>query len=395
MKGKLKGTIALVAILVFSSMAKGVIAYADEVDAVDRYYFSDVVNAGLDTGYSAQESITEDDLHFGWQLGKYYVTGFSAVTFDAKGNPVFLRSPDKDVELRFQLEQDPSALNGDSAITVNNDENGYDEFFGLQRQNFGRGAMIIRHTDSQNNAPVPQVFVNYLSSIESGSDEHVTLCEEGDYDVALDYEVEKSGFAWMADYANYRIAFSFSVRDGDSVVFPMDVVTGAYLGNESHAPNGFKLDFAGSKYLKVTVERSVLSDGPDGKVEDILFARPGEDGEAFTDEGVYTLKSTNEYTGLTTVKKVYVGNDETGIAYASSGLPLHEVEAMLANDDRDQKSDQSVEELDGQSGAEKSGRMCGLIIAALIMAAVIVAVALRNSRNHKRLLPKGDDGHAE
>ncbi len=48
-----------------------------------------VVNAGHDTGFSENNKITEKDPHFGWDIGSFYVDGYTRVTEDKDGNPVF------------------------------------------------------------------------------------------------------------------------------------------------------------------------------------------------------------------------------------------------------------------------------------------------------------------
>ena len=88
----------------------------------------------------------------------------------------------------------------------------------------------------------------------------VKLCEEGDYEVALDYELRKNNldlFGWnpFPSYNDYRIFFRFSVRNGNCMVYPFDVVTGAELTNSSITENGFYLDLAKSRYLNIDIKK--------------------------------------------------------------------------------------------------------------------------------------------
>ena len=57
----------------------------------------------------------------------------------------------------------------------------------------------------------PIIYTDYLAAnARTGADTKVELFEEGDYEVALDYEiVDKSG---VDSYTNYRIFFTFSIR---------------------------------------------------------------------------------------------------------------------------------------------------------------------------------------
>ena len=45
--------------------------------------------------------------------------------------------------------------------------------------------------------------------------------EEGDYEVALDYQITKDKL--FDQSSHYRIFFKFSVRNGNCMVYPLDV----------------------------------------------------------------------------------------------------------------------------------------------------------------------------
>ena len=88
----------------------------------------------------------------------------------------------------------------------------------------------------------------------------VNLCEEGDYEVALDYEVRKNRidvFGWnpLPSDNDYRIFFRFSVRNGNCMVYPFDVDTGEELTNSAITENGFYLDLAKSRYLNIDIKK--------------------------------------------------------------------------------------------------------------------------------------------
>ena len=55
--------------------------------------------------------------------------------------------------------------------------------------------------------------------------------------------------------------FEFSIRNGNSMIFPFDIDTGRELSDNGLSEHGFTLDLANSQYLTVDVERSVLSPG--------------------------------------------------------------------------------------------------------------------------------------
>ena len=200
----------------------------------------------------------------------------------------------------------------------------------------GRGTLIIRHTDYQNHAGDPVIYTNYLSaSAIEGAAVAVKLCEEGDYEVALDYEIRKDNvdiFGWnpFPSYYNYRIFFRFSVRNGNCMVYPFDVATGAELTNSSITENGFYLDLAQSKYLNIDIKKEIRKEGATGLTEDVRFNKPAKDGEQYTDEGIYTITVSNIYTNQTTTKIIYVGTDNVLKAHVTTGLPIEDIEYQLS-----------------------------------------------------------------
>ncbi len=287
------------------------------------YYFSaDAVETGVDTGYSQTNTITGSDKHFGWQLGRFFMSGFTRVTNQTTDMPVFIKTLGDSVTLWFDLEQDIDALNGNTKLVIGEDTNGYDQSFGVSKTNFGRGTLIVRHTDYQNNQGEPQIYTDYLlAKGTSGADTKIVLHEEGDYEIALDYEVQDNEWKHVTSkYGNYRIVLKFSVRNGNCMVYPFDVLTGAELQNTSITENGFYLDLARSRYLDIDVKRSVIVEGPTGMIEDERFNRPAKDGDQYTAEGIYTISVSNRYTGESTTKTIFVGSDELLQQYIANGF---------------------------------------------------------------------------
>ena len=304
------------------------------------YYLGSTVNAGTDDGYSKDGALTEKDPHYGWSLGRFYVTGFTNI--QREGNKVtFLKTAGDDIKLKFRLDQDIDQLNGDEALTINDDSNGYDQRFGITKSDtgFGRGTLIIRQTDYQNNESAPQVFVNYLDGVQKDAETDVSSFAEGDYEVVLDYEIKKDArktpcigpipsISILPEYGNYTIRFSFSVRNGNTMVFLLDSETGSELTNSSVTENGFTVDFAKSRYLDIFVKRSVLSDSGQELV-DIRSNEPASDGKSYTDPGIYTITAVNPSTSQTTEKVIYVGNDPLLKCYAITGYSLEQIQDML------------------------------------------------------------------
>ena len=294
-------------------------------------------------GYAGSATMDNDDPHFGWDIGQFFVGGFTDYENDTEGNPIFLKNNGDRLSLWFELQQDIDKCYGNSAIKVIADTDGSDAHFEVpggvnETTDFGRGALIIRKINPDNTKEKPQIFTNYLeASASTDAVTKVDLFEEGDYEVALDYAVKFDktklfGKSILPETAKYKIPFTFSVRNGNSMIFLFDTASGSELSSGAITKNGFRLDFANSQYLKVNVKRETLKDGFDGLTEDTRFNSVATDGDVFTDEGVYTITVTNQYleNANPTVKKVYVGNDNILKAYMVNNIPISEIKQMVA-----------------------------------------------------------------
>ena len=272
--------------------------------------------------FNGAADITSKDKHYLFDVGNFYITGYTS-NMDENGTPVFLKNVGDKIVLWFDLLQDINMLNGDSKLKISSDKNVTDQHFRIPRTNFYRGAFIIQKTDYQNIKQDPVIYINFLeSSALPFTNTKIDLLEEGDYDAALDYTIGKD---------HYRIPFAFKIRNGNAMIFPFDLETGSELPNRSYTENGFYLDLAKSRYLKPIVKRETLADGASGLTEDIRFNRPAKDGDKYTEEGIYTISVKNPYTDQTTEKIIYVGTDKILKAYAVTGLSIMEIRQMLEN----------------------------------------------------------------
>ena len=346
----------------------------------NKYYYDKVVNTGLDNGYSESNSIKEGDPHFGWKLGRFVVSGFTSRAGDDV--PVFLKNSGDRVELSFQLNQSIDSLNGDDKRKISGDGNGYDEYFGIPKTDFGHGALITKHTDYQNASTEPTVSTEYLSSVKVGANTHIDMYEEGDYEVALDYEIESPGLLpFRPAYNNYRIFFKFKVRNSNTMMFLFDTATNNELFNGSVTSSGFRIDMAGSHYLDVSVKREVLNSTGDGLTEDVRFNKTATDGAVFEDEGIYTVTVKNPNTGEeATTKRIYVGTNDAMKASVANNMTLAEAQERIAEgatvaDDGSfrpalKKTDASANEVSGKNGDAAS--MGGPVIALLAVGLVLI-----------------------
>lgn len=281
-------------------------------------------------GYFGEELIDKKDPHYGWELGNFFVSGYTDEVANDKGDMVFLKNIGDKVTLWFNLKENINALNGNNKISVTADTEGYDQYFETTKMDFGRGVLIIRYTDHNNVKSEPTIYTNYLeANAVVGADTKVQLFEEGDYEVALDYEITSDEL--IDKVGHYRIFFKFSVRNSNCMIYPFDVKTGNELTNSSMTENGFRLDLAKSRYLKINIKREMLKDSADGLVEDTRFNGAAKDGAEYTDEGIYTITVSNQYTGVFTTKKIYVGTNNVLRAHMTTGLSIMEINNLVAD----------------------------------------------------------------
>lgn len=333
MNGRIaKGLLSIVLVGVLTT----IMPFNANANSSNIYYLGEAVNAGKDTGFSENNEITKKDPHYNWVIGSFSVNGYTRVIIE-DGNPIFLKTVGDEVVLDFQLEQDIDALNNDESLMIANDKKAYDNLLYKDETAFGRGALIIRKTDAyQNKKGTSQLYTNYLSGVKVGSNTQVEICEEGDYEVALDYSIRDKKITVpfidktiRSTYNDYKIYFTFSVRNGNCMVFPFDVATGEELTNKAITENGFYLDLAKSRYLEINVKKEVLREGATGLTEDVRFNKPASDGEKYTDEGIYTITVSNPYTEEETVKKIYVGTNSVLKAYMTTGYAISDIQSLL------------------------------------------------------------------
>ncbi len=293
------------------------------------------VNTGKDKGYSGSTTITQKDPHYGWDLGVFTINGYTRETSvheEGKDKDVYLKNVGDKVTLWFTLNQDIASLNGNSKLQINEDKDGWDQEFEVAKTNFKCGTLIIRYTDYEGVVHNPVIYTDYLAAnTRTGADTKVELFEEGDYEVALDYEiVDKNGV--IDSVSDYRIAFDFSIRNGNCMVYPFDAVSGAELSDGSITENGFKLDMAKSRYLTIDVKKTSVKSADGIYTEDERFNRPAKDGEIYTEEGVYTFTVKNLYTDSeSTTKTIYVGSNPIMKAMASTGKSVSEINQLISD----------------------------------------------------------------
>ena len=156
-----------------------------------KYKLGSKVRCEKFEGYYGTKNIDNKDPHYGWDIGEFFVSGYSDVVKDSEGNIVFLKNTGDQVVLWFHLDQDINSLHDNDAIMVEKDAAGSDQYFETPTTDFGRGALIVRKTNYENVQEKAQIYTDYLAANASvGVNTKVDLFEEGDYEVALDYAIK-------------------------------------------------------------------------------------------------------------------------------------------------------------------------------------------------------------
>lgn len=278
--------------------------------------------------YSGEQPIDANDPHKDWDLGQFYVSGYTSDRTHEDDGLVFLKNVGDKITLSFKLKENINSLRGNNDLFISADTDGYDQHFEKGPMNFEKGALFIKYTDRNNKSTIT-TYTNFLEANTSvTADTIVDLFEEGDYEVALDYEITND--LLIDKVYHYRIFFKFAVRNSNCMVFPIDVGTGSELTNSSMTENGFRLDLAKSKYLDINLKREVLRESADGMVEDTRFNGAARDGAEYTEEGIYTITVSNRYTKEFTVKKIYVGTNNILKAHITTGLSIPEINNLVA-----------------------------------------------------------------
>ena len=320
-----------------------VVSASAEEDNTDQIkYFGTAVACGKDNGYRQQA--IKDDPHKGWTLGSFFVKGFSGVTQSKinaynKDMPVYLKNAGDTVTFGFKLDQNIDKLNGNKKLKIADDKKVVQDCYVADpyvQGDFHKGVLIIVHTDANGKEKI-STYRDFLKGKSVGANTEVQLFEEGDYRVILAYEIYRDdAFNFLRDWANpngswfdYKIEEYFSVRNGNCMIYPMDVQSGSELTNKSCSKAGFRVDLAKSNYLQLSVKKENLNSNKTDIVEDIRFNKIVSDGTKFVDEGKYTITAKNVYTNLTTEKVIYVGDNPIMICNATTGLSVPKINGYL------------------------------------------------------------------
>ena len=361
--------------------------YAKETELQpNRYVYDKSVDAG-NNKYSESNKIESGDQHFGWKLGNFTVSGFTDRVYKKK-KIVFLKNVGDKVELSFTLLQNIKKLNNDPDLSISSDDNGSDEVMGIPKTDFKHGALIVKKTNHENETEKPIVYIDYLNKkAKLKANKRIGLYEEGDYEVSLDYEIKDDSNLIFKEYPNYKMHFKFSIRNSNAMIFLRDLKTKSFLEGGSYTENGFYIDFAKSKYLHVNVKRDVLNKGSSKltTAKDTKFNGAAKNGNKYTKEGIYTITVQN-YTGGTTEKIIYVGDNKILKTAVVTGMPVQDVKEQVKQGSK-LKNDGEIEYAEPTN---KSSTIVAKIIKGILMIMVIGVVIMVILMIKKKRKSKGN-----
>lgn len=184
-------------------------------DITDTYYIGKAVNSGDGDGYSKVNLINTEDVHYGWDIGKFYIGGFSDIKSEG-GHPAFISSGG--VTLNFTLEENIDKLNGQENLSIAEDKKGHHKDFGINETNFGRGTLIVKYTDPQEKVSIPILHTDYLTTIKMNENSKVAYLDEGKYEVSFNYRVKDASnlLGLFPSYNDYSINFQFYVSSEEN-----------------------------------------------------------------------------------------------------------------------------------------------------------------------------------
>ena len=329
---------ALVGIMIVAMMLCSSVGYAAKESRYSLTNELDRVKMQHDGGFVTEERIEKDDPHYGWGLGTFYITGFTDVIKESDGTPVFLKNVGDELILGFDLTKNIDKLGKNKDCKINEDSNGHDKRFEVVQTNFGRGCLIVSETDYKNTTHKPVIYSDYLTAVKNKTaNTKVKPFAEGDYVVALDYELQSPGFLGTPAYSDFSVSFKFKIRNSNCMVFFYNAGENKdEITNGAVAEEGFRIDYKNSYFLTVTVKKDIIVDNDGIKTLDTRFNRAASDGAEYKEEGLYTITVSNKYTNETTTKMISVGRNKILNVYAAHN-------GMIDPNEIAKKIDQGVE----------------------------------------------------
>lgn len=338
-------------------------AKADDANAAKQALGTKTKTGKGKNGYTDEEEIKNNDSHYGWDIGNFFVSGYTTSITDTSGTPIFLKNQSDKISLWFKLTQDINKLNEKKSLKIIEDE-GYDQYFETKKMDLGKGALFVRYTDYENVKHESKVYTNFLeANAIMGSNQRIQYLGEGDYEVALDYALKDSKKKVLGVFGNnefyYRIYFKFSVRNADSNIRLYDLEDNSKLKTNGFTESGFKMNQSLSRYLDVEVKHEVYNAEENTFTEDKNLKKNAKNGGEYTDEGFYLIKAKNRYTDSQTNRIVYVGKNAFLQECAASGMKPDEIVQYVKTElerkeEESKKASEAAEKKKEERAAEES-----------------------------------------
>ncbi len=364
MKKSILRRLAALALAAAAAISLSVSVIADETSKNEKQ--STLFGSLSGTNGGDEQPIGDGDPHTSWQLGEFYVTGYSRVINDGD-SPVYLKALGGKLTLYFKLEQDPNRLNGNDGMSLS------------------EGVLTVTHTD-RDGKETAQEYNIFPDLKEKGSVTKIEAIDEGDYRVCFRYAIALGGevSTMSSTRSSYKLELSFSVRNNNCSVSAVDIASGAEMTDSPLAKEGFSLDLSKSRYLEIEIEKGVLSAEADAIVTDKKYSDIASDSATFTEEGVYAITVRNPLTGITTEKLICVGGNDLLRAHTVTGLSIKHIKEQLSKGytiDEDgtlvtpSKADTTVPDTDA-NGTEADDKIPTKVIIALSAIGVLVIAAV-------------------
>ena len=306
MRKVLLSTLMTMAMVVSGST---VTAYAQEPVEKQTYYFKDVVEFSENGFSEAKGDPTKDikDVHYGYNVGQFKIEGFTGMTTDSEdGKKVFYRTANSgsDITLSYETLQDINKLDGKSKVSIWDLKDGYDVNYIPKKTNMGRGTLIVKYIGADNKEKVIVNENSFFLNKSKDSISEVKICEEGDYEVVLDYAINEAKDFWFDNQTYYQIKFDFKVVSGDCLVYLKDSKTDELISASTYTENGFYIDLVNLNYLQVNIKRE------DFTTDYTAFTSFGvpvvADKTECVENGKYTITVKNPYSNVSDEKIIYV-----------------------------------------------------------------------------------------
>lgn len=253
---------------------------------------------------------------------------------------------------------------------------------------------------------------HYLeSNAVTGKSQRIQILDEGDYEIALDYEIKNDKTKMLAvipnpSYSDYRIYFKFSVRNADSNVILTDLENNSKLRNSAFTESGFSVELETTRYLDVDVKHEIYNAKKRTFTENKKLKRIAKSGGEYTEEGIYLIHAKNRYTDSETTKMVYVGNDpylqgcvEKGMTWDEILKNLKEVETVeqettLAETIKDNQENVtgSADTLQKDSNViMQNNNIVKVLIAGAILVVIVILITVISVKSAKKEKGEGED----